>query len=95
MDKLRGQIRNYASLLIVLIILITTGTYVILLDVTGSFIMAMCLTLAVGLTLSLLIGWLIAQYALQPLEYLQRAITHVSVDENGPAPDMTELGAGQ
>jgi signal transduction histidine kinase len=94
-DKLTKQVRNYTALMVVLANLVSMLVYVVLLDVVESFIVAISLSLAAGATIALLIGWMVANYALRPLQYLSQAITHVSTADSGPAPDMTELGAGQ
>ncbi len=96
MDTLQKQIRNYIALLVSAAVVVSMGVYIVLIDVLGDeqFIVAAGLSFATALLLSLLVAWISAHYALQPLSFLHRAMLHTA-DQSSPAPDTTQLTAGR
>lgn len=97
MDQITKQIRNYLLMLVATAIVASMAVYVLLIDTLGDdqFIMAVGLSFAVALLLSMIAAWLGSRYALQPLLYLRQALIHVSTQDSGQAPDMTQLKVGR
>lgn len=97
MEQLVRQIRNYLLLLIASAIVTSMAVYIVLIDVLGNeqFIVAAGISFVVALSLSLIAAWLGTRYVIQPLLYLRQALIHVSTQETGHAPDMTQLKVGQ
>ncbi len=84
-------------MLVVATNVLTMAAYIFLIDVMGDeqFLAAVAISFILGLCLSLLVGYLGAHYALQPMLYLRQALIHVASQESGHAPDMTQLKVGQ
>lgn len=97
MEQLHKQVRSYLVLLVVTVNVLTMAIYIFLIDVLGNdqFLAAVGASFAAGLSLSLLAAYIGTKYALQPILYLQQALIHVSTQDSGQAPDMTQLKAGR
>jgi signal transduction histidine kinase len=95
-EQLYKQVKSYLLLLVMAVNVLTVVAATFLLDIMGdSFFVAVGIALAIGLLLSLVVAALGARYALQPLVYLRQALIHVSTQESGQAPDMTQLNVGR
>lgn len=97
LDKIRNLIRHRLILLIILENLLIVGiwwyaqTYYI---IDTSLLALISLTL--GLALALVIGWLSADYVLQPLKAIWQAVLHLSPTEHGvAAPKLEDIKLGR